>query len=46
MGNRVKKDEALVRAEAETLYGEILSQNYGEYIAKTIADDMKEKGGF
>lgn len=41
-----KKDKKLVQQEADKLYGEIKNNNYSEELAKTISDDMAEKGGY
>jgi DNA polymerase-3 subunit alpha len=41
-----KKDEALVRKEAEKLYYEIQENGYPEEIAKKISDNLAEKGKY
>jgi len=41
-----KKDKELVKKEATKLYEEILAQRYEEIVAKTISDDMSQKGGY
>lgn len=41
-----KKDPELVKAEADKLYGEIKKTGYNEGLAKTISDDLREKGGY
>lgn len=41
-----KKDKELVKKESEKLYQEIVDNGYSEIIAKTISDEMSEKGGY
>ena len=41
-----KKNVELVKAESEKLYSEIISNGYPEEIAKTISEDLKEKGSY
>ena len=41
-----KKDEKLVKQEAEKLYYEILDNNYEENVARWLSDYMESKGGY
>ena len=41
-----KKNADLVRQESEKLYQEIIDNGYSEKIAKSISDELAEKGGY
>lgn len=41
-----KKDTVLVKQEARKLYQEIIDNNFEEVVAKTISEDMENKGGY
>lgn len=41
-----KKDEVLVKMEADKLYNEIIQNNYDESLAKIISDDLRSKGSY
>lgn len=41
-----KKDKSLVLAETAKLHDEIIANGYDEYVAKSICDEMAEKGGY
>lgn len=41
-----KKNADLVRQESEKLYQEIIDNGYSEDIAKSISDELAEKGGY
>jgi DNA polymerase-3 subunit alpha len=41
-----KKNIELVQAEADKLYKEIKNNKYSDELAKTIADDLRTKGGY
>jgi len=41
-----KKNKELVQQESKKLYQEIMENGYSEEIAKTISDDLAEKGGY
>ena len=41
-----KKDKALIKKEANSLYEEILKQNYSQDIAYNVSNDMATKGGY
>lgn len=41
-----KKNKELVQQESKKLYQEIIDNGYSEEIAKTISDDLAEKGGY
>lgn len=42
----MKKNKELVKQESKKLYQEIIDNGYSEEIAKTISDDLAEKGGY
>ena len=41
----MKKNLELVKSEATKLYNEIIETGYSEGLAKTISDEMMDKGG-
>lgn len=41
-----KKNKELVQSESKKLYQEIIDNGYSAEIAKTISDDLAEKGGY